>query len=30
MGGIVVIVFGVWVIVQVLGGDALRRLRVLA
>lgn len=30
MGGIVVIVFGVWVIVQVLGGDALRRLGVLA
>lgn len=29
MGGIAVAVLGVWVIVQVLGGDALRRLGVI-
>ena len=29
-GGIVLILFGLWVIVQVFGGDALRRLRILS
>lgn len=28
-GGVVLIIFGVWVMTQVIGGDALRRLTVL-
>lgn len=30
MGGIAIIVAGIWVLVQVTGGDALHRLRILS